>query len=537
MNGNGMAVDASVTIEQGKTSLAIELGSTRIKAVLIGEEHTVLASGGYGWENKYENGVWTYDLNDVWVGLQDCYQSLVQNVREKYGVELTTVGSIGFSAMMHGYIPFDENDRLLTPFRTWRNTMTEKAAAELTEAFGFNMPQRWSTAYLWQAILDGEAHVRDIHYYTTLAGYVHWKLTGRKVIGIGDASGMFPIDSTINDYDSTMLHQFDELAAKHDIPWSLRDILPQVMLAGEAAGTLTDKGARLLDVTGKLQAGIPVCPPEGDADTGMVATNSVDVRTGNVSAGTSSFAMIVLEQALSEVHIEIDMITTPAGRPVAMVHTNTCTSDIDAWIKLFKEAAEALGATFDTNTLYNILYKKALEGDEDCGGLMAYNYYSGEPITEIVGGKPLLVREPDSRFSLANVMRTHLFSALGTLRIGMDILFDAEQVKVDIISGHGGFFKTEGVGQRIMAAALGTPVSVMETAGEGGAWGMALLAAYMLRKREGETLEAYLKNRVFAHTKESTLAPMQEDVRGFDAFLQRYKKGLVIEKVAVENMD
>lgn len=529
-------INVKKAITEGKTSLGIELGSTRIKAVLIGEAGTVLASGGHGWENKYENNIWTYGLDDIWNGVQDCYKNLAQDVKERYDVELMTVGSVGFSAMMHGYMPFDLNGELLAPFRTWRNTFTERAAQELTEEFEFNIPQRWSIAHLWQAILNGEEHVKKVAFLTTLSGYVHWKLTGEKVLGIGDASGMFPIDSNTNGFNASMADQFDRLAAKKGMPWKLRDILPEVKVAGKKAGVLTEAGARLLDVTGKLKAGIPVCAPEGDAGTGMVATNSIAVRTGNVSAGTSIFAMIVLENELSTLHTEIDMVTTPSGKPVAMAHCNTCTSDIDAWAKLLKETAEAFGAKIDTGTLYNTLYKKALEGDEDCGGLLAYNYYSGEPVTQIEGGSPLFIREPDSRFTLANFMRTHLFSALGTLRIGMDILFDTEHVQLDIMSGHGGFFKTKEAGQKLMAAALDTPVSVMETAGEGGAWGMALLASYMLCKDTDETLDDYAKNRIFANEKESTMKPDAKDVKSFNDFMLRYKQGLVVEKAAVEVM-
>lgn len=522
-------------IESGKTALGIELGSTRIKAVLIAEDHSPIASGSHEWENQYENGVWTYSLEAAWNGLQDCYRNLSKDVSEKYGVKLTIVGSIGFSAMMHGYLAFDKDGKQLVPFRTWRNTMTGQAAEKLTDLFQFNIPQRWSIAHLYQAILNKEAHVKDISHQTTLAGYVHWKLTGQKVMGVGEASGMFPIDSTINDYDKKMLGQFNDLLKAEKITWTLQDILPKVLVAGESAGTLTEEGAKLLDPSGGLKAGIPLCPPEGDAGTGMVATNSVAERTGNVSAGTSVFAMIVLEKALSKLYPEIDMVTTPTGKPVAMVHANNCTSDLNAWVGLFGEFTKALGVEISQSKLFETLYKMALAGDADGGGLLAYNYLSGESITDLTEGRPLFIRTPESRFTLPNFMRTHLFSSVGTLKIGMDIL-SQENVKLDQLLGHGGFFKTEGVGQKIMAAAMNTSVSVMETAGEGGAWGMALLAAYMLNKTGNETLEEYLNKKVFANEKSSTIAPDKKDVDGFNTFMERYKAGLGIERAAVEGM-
>ncbi len=523
-------------VEQGETTLGVEFGSTRIKAVLIGTGHEPLASGSYDWENRYENGLWTYHLEDVWTGLQESYRALNAEVLEKYGVPLRTVGAIGFSAMMHGYLPFDQAGNLLAPFRTWRNTITGQAAEQLTELFQFNIPQRWSIAHLYQALLNGESHVREIHHLTTLAGYVHWKLTGRKALGVGEASGMFPIDSQTLNYDERMLALFNERIAAENLPWMLQDILPHVLLAGEAAGVLTAEGAALIDPTGNLQAGIPLCPPEGDAGTGMVATNSVAERTGNVSAGTSVFAMIVLERALSKLYPEIDMVTTPAGKPVAMVHSNNCTSDLNAWVELFQEFTRVLGVEVEQSRLFEVLYQQALAGDADAGGLLAYNYLSGEHITHLEEGRPLFVRTPESRFNLANFMRVHLFSALGALKIGLDILFEQEQVQIDQILGHGGFFKTKGVGQRLMAAAMNVPVSVMETAGEGGAWGIALLAAYMLRKAGNESLEAYLANAVFAGAKGAMIAPDPEDVAGFTAFMERYKKGLVIERAAVETL-
>lgn len=529
-------MDAPKAIQSGKTVLGVEFGSTRIKAVLIGEDHAPLASGSFEWENRYENGVWTYRLEDVWEGLQKSYRALSQEIKEKYHTPLRTLGAIGFSAMMHGYMAFDGKNDLLVPFRTWRNTSTGPAAGQLTDLFQFNIPQRWSIAHLYQAILNREAHVSDIDFLTTLAGYVHWKLTGQKVLGVGDASGMFPIDSRTNTYDERSIALFNQRLQAEHIPWKLQDVLPQVLLAGEAAGSLMTEGARLLDPTGQLRAGIPLCPPEGDAGTGMVATNSVAERTGNVSAGTSVFAMIVLEKPLTKVYPEIDMVTTPAGKPVAMVHSNNCTSDLNAWVEVFHEFTGALGLEVDQSSLFELLFKKALTGDADGGGLLAYNYFSGEPITRLDQGRPLFVRTPESRFTLANFMRAQLFSALATLKIGLDILFEQEQVRVARVLGHGGFFKTPEVGQKVMAAAMNVPVSVMKTAGEGGAWGIALLGAYMIRKTAGEPLETYLSNKVFADEKGLALTPDPADVAGFAAFLERYKKGLSIERAAVEGL-
>jgi sugar (pentulose or hexulose) kinase len=526
--------DTQKAIESGKTVLGIEFGSTRIKAVLIGEDHAPIASGSCEWENRYENSIWTYSLQDVWAGLQESYRKLSNEVFENYHILLQTLAAIGFSGMMHGYLAFDRDGNLQVPFRTWRNTMTGQASEKLTDLFQFNIPQRWSIAHLYQAILNRESHVRDIHYQTTLAGYVHWKLTGQKVLGVGEASGMFPIDSKTNDYDTRKIQLFNERLKAENIPWKLQDIVPKVLVAGDAAGVLTEQGARLLDPTGQLQAGIPLCPPEGDAGTGMVATNSVAERTGNVSAGTSVFAMIVLEKGLSKVHPEIDMVTTPTGKPVAMVHSNNCTSDLNAWVGLFQEFTNALGVEMNESKLFELLYQKALTGDADCGGLLAYNYFSGEHITHLEEGRPLFVRTPESHFTLSNFIRVHLFSALGALKIGLDILFEQEQVKIDQVLGHGGFFKTKQVGQKIMAAAMNVPVSVMETAGEGGAWGIALLASYMIHKAENEPLEAYLSNKVFAGEIGTTIAPNQADVDGFTAFMERYKKGLVIERAAVD---
>ena len=522
------------TIESGKAVLGIEFGSTRIKAVLINENNEPIASGAHDWENRLENNIWTYTLEDIWTGLQDSYQKMAQDAKEKYGATITKLGAVGFSAMMHGYMAFDEEDQLLVPFRTWRNTMTQQASDELTELFQFNIPQRWSIAHLYQAILNGEEHVSKIKFQTTLAGYIHWKLTGKKVLGVGEASGMFPIDMNTGNYNARMIQQFDEKIADRGFDWKLEEILPEVLTAGEGAGFLTEEGAKLLDVTGNLQAGVPVCPPEGDAGTGMTATNSIAKRTGNVSAGTSVFAMVVLEKELSKVYKEIDMVTTPTGNLVAMVHCNNCTSDLNAWVSLFKEFAEAFGVEVDMNKLFGTLYNKALEGDADCGGLLAYNYFSGEHITGFEEGRPMFVRMPESKFNLANFMRVHLFTALGALKTGLDILLKDEGVKLDKILGHGGLFKTKGVGQKIMAGAVGVPVPVMETAGEGGAWGIALLASYMINKEENETLDDYLNNKVFAGNAGTEMNPDSADVEGFDTFIKRYKNGLPIERAAVD---
>lgn len=526
--------NAKDLIKAGKTVLGIEFGSTRIKGVLLSEDHELLATGGHSWENRLEDGVWTYHMEDVWEGLQDCFVDLKKNVKEAYDVDLTTIGAMGVSAMMHGYLVFDEEGKLLAPFRTWRNTMTGAASAELTELFGHQIPQRWSIAHLYQAILNGEEHVKDVKFMTSLAGYVHWMLTGEKVLGVDDASGMFPIDSETKNYDRDMLEKFDRHVEEKGYPWKIEEILPKSLLAGETAGTLTEAGAKLLDPSGTLKPGIPMCPPAGDAGTGMVATNSVKVRTGNVSAGTSVFSMIVLEKKLSRVYPEIDIVTTPEGNSVAMVHCNNCTSDLNAWVSIFKEFCDIFGVEMDMNDLYGGLYRKALEGDKDCGGLLAYNYFSGEHITHFTEGRPLFVREQNSSFTLANFMRTHLYTSLGAIKVGNDLLLGEEGVKVDVIWGHGGLFKTEGVGQKILAAALNTPVSVMKTAGEGGAWGIAVLAAYMMKKEAGENLSDYLKNRVFKDAESIRIEPDPEDVAGFNRFIERYKAGLAIERAAVE---
>lgn len=529
-------MSAKASIEAGRTALGIEFGSTRIKAVLVDETHNPIAMGTHDWENRLENHIWTYSLEDIWGGLQDCYASLVKDVRDKYGVTLTTIGSMGFSGMMHGYMPFDEKGELLVPFRTWRNTMTGEAVKVLSPLFEFNIPQRWSIAHLYQAILNKEEHVGRIDFFTTLAGYIHWKLSGEKVLGVGEASGMFPIDSTTGDYDENMLAKFDELVSKEGFAWNIKGILPKVLNAGEKAGCLTEEGAALLDVSGNLQAGIPMCPPEGDAGTGMVATNSVRVRTGNVSAGTSVFSMVVLEKAMKKAYEEIDMVTTPDGMPVAMVHCNNCTSDLNAWVNLFDQFAETFGMKIDKNDLYGTLYRKALEADADCGGLVAYNYFSGEPVTGLNEGRPMFVRMPDADFTLANFMRSHLYSALAALKVGNDILLKEEKVAVDSLMGHGGLFKTPVVGQQILAAALNAPVTVMDTASEGGPWGMAVLAAYMMEKGENEGLADYLSEKIFAGQTGTTIAPQASDVAGFDAFMTKYVATLSAEKAAVEGM-
>lgn len=527
---------AKETIASGKSVLGIEFGSTRIKAVLVDENNKPIASGAHDWENRLENGIWTYSLDDIWNGLQDCYKKLAEDVQAQYGEKLTKIGAIGFSAMMHGYMAFNEKDELMVPFRTWRNTITEEASNKLTALFNYHIPQRWTIAHLYQAILNGEEHVADLKFVITLAGYIHWKLTGEKVVGVGEASGMFPIDIATGQFNEKMIQQFDDTVADKDYAWKLKDVLPKVYTAGEQAGSLTEEGAKLLDPTGTLQAGVPFCPPEGDAGTGMAATNSVAKRTGNVSAGTSVFGMIVMEKELSKVYDEIDLVTTPDGSLVAMVHCNNCTSDLNAWVNLFKEYSEVMGMKVDMNDLYGNLYRKALEGDDDCGGLLAYNYFSGEHVTGFNEGRPLFVRTPDAKFNLANFMRTHLFTSLGALKTGLDILLKEEGVRVDEILGHGGLFKTKGVGQSILAAAIDAPVSVMETAGEGGAWGIALLASYMINKGADESLAAFLESKVFAGQKGEKMEPVEKDVKGFNEFMKRYSAGLAIERAAVENL-
>lgn len=528
----GKAVDS---IKSGNVVLGIEFGSTRIKAVLVDENNNPIATGGYEWENEYVNQIWTYSIDNVWIGLQECYKDLVNNIKTQYQVELDGIKAIGISGMMHGYMAFNKDDELLVPFRTWRNTMTGPASKELTKLFDYQIPQRWSIAHLYQAILNNEEHVKDISFITTVAGYVHWRLTGEKVVGVGEASGMFPIDIETKTYNSTMLNQFDELVAPRGFDWNISDILPKALVAGEKAGVLSKEGAGLLDPSGKLLSGIPLCPPEGDAGTGMVATNSVGVRTGNVSAGTSVFAMVVLEKELSKVYEEIDLVTTPCGDLVAMAHCNNCTSDLNAWVGLFGEFAEAMGYEIDTNKLFSVLYGKALEGDLECGGLLAYNYLSGEHITGFEEGRPLFTRTPSSKFNLANFMRVHLFTSLGALKTGMDLLFKEEKVNLDKMFGHGGFFKTKDVGQKIMAAAINTPVYVMKTADEGGAWGIAVLASYMIDKKADEALQDYLLEKVFLGEEGTRMDPDPKDVEGYNVFIERYTKGLPIQAAAISN--
>ncbi|MCM1114407.1 MAG: FGGY-family carbohydrate kinase [Clostridium sp.] len=518
----------------GSESLGIEFGSTRIKAVLVDKDCNILASGSHDWENRLENGIWTYSLDDIWSGLQDAYAKLNQDVSDKYGIKIKKLASLGFSAMMHGYLPFNGNGDLLVPFRTWRNTITSKAAERLTKLFNFNIPQRWSIAHLYQAVLNKEEHTKDISYITTLAGYIHWKLSGKKVLGVGEASGMFPIDSDKNDYNADMISKFNDLEDIKCFDWNLKDILPKVLSAGEDAGVLTPEGAKLLDPSGELEAGAVMCPPEGDAGTGMVATNAVTVRTGNVSAGTSIFSMVVLDKQLENVYEEIDMVTTPTGSPVAMVHCNNCCTDLDYWVKLFIEFSKLSGNTLSKPQIYDMLYNAALDADSDCGGLVSYNYFSGEPVTKTDAGRPLFIRTENCEFNLANFMRAQIYSTMATLKIGMEIL-EKENVKIDCLTGHGGLFKTPVVGQKLMAGAVNSPISVMETAGEGGAWGMAILARYAI-DNDGEALESYLNNKVFSKCKVTTIAPDLKDVEGFKKYMNLYKKGLSVEKAAIENV-
>mgnify|MGYP002576545147 FL=1 len=529
-----MKSDAKSTIEAGKAILGIEFGSTRIKAVLIDQENKPIAQGSHTWGNQLVDGLWTYSIEAIWAGLQDCYADLRANVKKQYGIEIETLAAIGISAMMHGYMPFNDKAEILVPFRTWRNTNTGKAAAELSELFVYNIPLRWSISHLYQAILNKEEHVKDITFLTTLAGYVHWQITGEKVLGIGDASGMLPIDPATKNYSAEMVAKFDKLVAPYGFSWKLTDILPKVLLAGENAGCLTEEGAKKLDVSGHLKAGIPVCPPEGDAGTGMVATNAVKQRTGNVSAGTSSFSMIVLEKDLSKPYEMIDMVTTPDGSLVAMVHCNNCTSDLNAWVNLFKEYQELMGMPVDMDEIFGKLYNNALTGDADCGGLISYNYFSGEPVTGLTEGRPLFVRTANDKFNLANFMRAHLYASVGVLKIGNDILFNEEKIKVDRITGHGGLFRTKGVGQRVLAAAINSPISVMETAGEGGAWGIALLGSYLVNNDKKQSLADFLDEKVFAGNAGVEVSPTAENVAGFNAYIEKYKACLPVEEAAVK---
>ena len=528
-------MDARRTIESGKAVLGIEFGSTRIKAVLVDEDHVPIAQGSHEWENQLVDGLWTYSNETIWFGLQDCYADLRNDVRKRYDVEIEHLASIGISAMMHGYMPFDKGGHLMVPFRTWRNTNTGEAAAALSKLFVYNIPLRWSISHLYQAILNKEEHVPGIGYLTTLAGYIHWKLTGEKVLGVGDASGMIPVDPETGNYRADMIEKFDNLVAPYGFPWKLGDILPKVLNAGEPAGRLTENGAKRLDISGHLKAGVPLCPPEGDAGTGMVATNAVRPRTGNVSAGTSSFSMIVLEKELSKPNEMIDMVTTPDGNLVAMVHCNNCTSDLNGWVGLFREYQELMGIPVDMGRIFQRLFQAADKGDPDCGGLVSYNYISGEPVTGFAEGRPLFVRSATDSFNLSNFMRSILYATVGVLKIGNDVLLKEEKVKVDRITGHGGLFKVPGVGQRVLAAALDSPISVMETAGEGGAWGIAILASYLVNNPGKLSLPDFLDKMVFAGNTGTEIAPTPEDVAGFEAYLETYKSCLAVERAAVEN--
>lgn len=521
-------------IRNGTAILGIEFGSTRIKSVLIDCDHHVIASGSHEWENNYVDGVWTYSEQAIIAGLQSSYADLKNDVQSRYGLTLNKLSGLGISAMMHGYLPFDTDMNLLVPFRTWRNTITGPAAEKLTEVFSFNMPQRWSLSHLYQAILNGEEHVGKIRFLTTLAGWIHYLLTGRKVLGVGDASGMMPIDSATCSYDASMIKTFDKLVSEHDYSWKLAEILPEVLCAGENAGVLTPEGARLLDPSGDLLPGCPLCPPEGDAGTGMTATNSVRERTGNVSAGTSIFSMIVLEKPMSSVYPEIDIVTTPTGKQVGMVHCNSCTSDINAWVSLFREFAELMGLQTEAGDVFKKLFRKSLEADRDCGGLVSFNYLAGEPVTGLSEGRPMFLRLPDAHMDLANFMRAQIYASMETLKYGMEIM-KREHVAIDCVYGHGGLFKTEGVGQNYLAAAIHAPVTVMETAGEGGAWGIALLADYLVYHEEGEMLEDYLQNKVFTGMKQITVSPDAEDEKGFDRYMDRFISCIPAQKAAAEH--
>ena len=514
-------------IESGKTYLGIELGSSRIKASLIDDTFVPIAGGSFDWENCFEHGYWTYSLESIQEGVTSCFQNLSENVLKEYGVRLHTVGAIGVSAMMHGYLAFDAQDQLLIPFRTWRNTTTSEAAKQLTELFHFNIPQRWSISHLYQAILNHEAHVPHIAHITTLAGYIHFLLTGRREVGIGDASGVFPING--KDYDKEMLLKFKNLMVNKNYNWDIGEILPKVKLAGERGAVLSKEGARFLDPTGALKAGIPICPPEGDAGTGMVATNAVLPKTGNISAGTSIFSMLVLEKPLNNLYPQIDIVTTPEGLPVAMVHCNNCCSELDTWVSMFGEFAALLGNSIDKSRLYEILYRNAMSGDCDCKGITAYNYLSGEHVTNITNGRPMYFRLPDSKMNLANFIKAQLYASVATLKIGMDVLFKQENVNAESFFAHGGLLKIPQVAQQILANALNTPVSVMETAGEGGAWGMALLAAFMMNQ-SNKSLGEWMADEVFNNLKTKTLQPEEKGVLGFEGYIKRYKAGLSAER-------
>ncbi len=523
-------------IRAGKTSLGIEFGSTRIKAVLIDDTYTTIAAGDYGWASHLEDGLWSYSQEEIWTGLQTAYAALAKDVENAYGEKLTRVGRIGFSAMMHGYLAFDKNGELLVPFRTWQNTNTSEAHEKLSELFQYNIPERWSIAHLYQAVLNDEEHIGKVDFFTTLAGYVHWKLTGKKVLGVGDASGMFPIDPITHTYETEFIEKFNAIPEVAAQPWKLADLLPEPLVAGTPAGTLTEEGAKLLDPTGTLQPGITFAPPEGDAGTGMVATNSVRVRTGNVSAGTSIFAMVVLEHKLERLHPEVDLVTTPAGDLAGMSHANNFTSDLNAWVGLFGQFAAAIGTPVDAGTLYGTLFRAAIADDVDsnCGGLINYPFRSGEFLAGLPEGRPLFARGPEARMSLGNFMRAQLFSAFSPVKIGMDVMTKDEGVAVDSLVGHGGIFTTPKVAQKILAAAFDTPIKVMSTAAEGGAWGMAVLADYLWHA--DQPLDEFLDARVFADAASTTENPDENDVAGFEEFFDRFRKGLPIEHVAIESI-
>ena len=523
-------------IRAGKTSLGIEFGSTRIKAVLIDDTYTTIAAGDYGWASHLEDGLWSYSQEEIWTGLQTAYAALAEDVENAYGEKLTRVGRIGFSAMMHGYLAFDKNGELLVPFRTWQNTNTSEAHEKLSELFQYNIPERWSIAHLYQAVLNDEEHIGKVDFFTTLAGYVHWKLTGKKVLGVGDASGMFPIDPTTHTYETEFIEKFNAIPEVAAQPWKLVDLLPEPLVAGTPAGTLTEEGAKLLDPAGTLQPGITFAPPEGDAGTGMVATNSVRVRTGNVSAGTSIFAMVVLEHKLERLHPEVDLVTTPAGDLAGMSHANNFTSDLNAWVGLFGQFAAAIGTPVDAGTLYGTLFRAAIADDVDsnCGGLINYPFRSGEFLAGLPEGRPLFARGPEARMSLGNFMRAQLFSAFSPVKIGMDVMTKDEGVAVDSLVGHGGIFTTPKVAQKILAAAFDTPIKVMSTAAEGGAWGMAVLADYLWHA--DQPLDEFLDARVFADAASTTENPDENDVAGFEEFFDRFRKGLAIEHTAIANI-
>jgi len=527
--------DFRENIRAGAVTLGMEFGSTRIKAALIAPDTTPLAVGSHVWENQFKDGVWTYDMADVHRGLASCLAALVEDVRIRYGLELEAVGALGVSGMMHGYIALDADGELLVPFRTWRNNVTGEACAELTPRLDFAVPQRWSIAHLYQSILERQPHVKRIAHLTTLAGYVHWKLSGEHVIGVGDASGMFPIDPRTADWDAERMAAFDSLVDPWQVGWQLRDILPKVLPAGHLGGRLTVEGSRLLDPLGRIHEGTPLCPPEGDAGTGMVATNALRPRAANVSAGTSMFAMIVLDRSLSRIYGEIDIIVTPDARPVAMAHANNGTSDLDAWMALFGQVAEALGAETRFDELYARILPLALRGDPDAGRLLSVNYVSGEHMTGFTEGRPLFVRNQDGRFTLENFMRALCYASLCTLREGLDILREQEGVIVEEVRGHGGFFRGGDTGQRMMAAALNVPISLPATASEGGAWGIAVLAAYLLRTDAGQSLPDYLDARV-SGSMGAPVKPDPHDVQGFAAYFARHRAALAIEREAIASL-